>query len=151
MEYAQDMYLSAIERAVYEFGQAVSGGLGLDLLQDKYDHYIESSERYLDVVNEAYQVSTWYSKLQQDIDNTTNSKYKERLKALQEEIDIRRENNTLSEYDLEILEAKYKVLQAQMELEDAQNNKSQLKLVRDSNGNWNYQYTADADSILEAQ
>ena len=57
--------------------------------------------------------------MQADIDKSTNSAHKERLKELQEEIDIRREGNTLSEYDLNILEAKYKVLQAQIALEDA--------------------------------
>lgn len=126
METAQEMYTQAIERAVYEFGQAVSGGVGLDLLQDKFDHYIEQEDRYLDKVNEAYEVSSWYNKLQQDIDKATNSKMKDQLKQLQEEIDIRRENNTLSEYDLEILKAKYNVLQAQMALEDAQNAKISL-------------------------
>lgn len=151
METAQEMYTQAIERAVYEFGQAVSGGVGLDLLQDKFDHYIEQEDRYLDKVNEAYEVSSWYNKLQQDIDKATNSKMKDQLKQLQEEIDIRRENNTLSEYDLEILEAKYNVLQAQMALEDAQNAKNQLRLVRDSQGNWNYQYTADASQIVDAE
>jgi hypothetical protein len=145
METAQDMYLQQIEKAVYEFGQAVSNGVGLDLLQDKYDHYIEQNERYFDKVNEAYQVSAWYNKLQQDIDNTTNSAHKERLKALQEEINQRREGNKLSQYDLDILNAKYQVLQAQMALEDAQNAKNQIQLVRDSQGNWNYQYTADQD------
>lgn len=151
METAQDMYLQQIERAVYEFGQAVSNGVGLDLLQDKYDHYIEQNERYFDKVNEAYQVSAWYNKLQQDIDNTTNSAHKERLKALQEEINQRREGNKLSQYDLDILNAKYQVLQAQMALEDAQNAKNQIQLVRDSQGNWNYQYTADQDQIANAQ
>ena len=147
METAQQMYLDQIEKAVYEFGQALSGGIGLDLLQDKYDHYIEEEERYLDKVNEAYQVAAWYDKLQKDIDNTSNKLTKERLKALQEEIDIRREGNTLSQYDLDILEAKYKVLQAQADLEDAQNAKSQLRLVRDSQGNWNYQFTTNPDDI----
>ena len=151
METAQDMYLQQIEKAVYEFGQAVSNGVGLDLLQDKYDHYIEQNERYFDKVNEAYQVSAWYNKLQQDIDNTTNSAYKERLKALQEEINQRREGNKLSQYDLDILNAKYQVLQAQMALEDAQNAKNQIQLVRDSQGNWNYQYTANQDDIANAQ
>lgn len=151
METAQDMYLQQIEKAVYEFGQAVSNGIGLDLLQDKYDHYIEQNERYFDKVNEAYQVSAWYNKLQQDIDNTTNSAHKERLKALQEEINQRREGNKLSQYDLDILNAKYQVLQAQMALEDAQNAKNQIQLVRDSQGNWNYQYTADQDQIANAQ
>lgn len=151
METAQDMYLQQIEKAVYEFGQAVSNGVGLDLLQDKYDHYIEQNERYFDKVNEAYQVSAWYNKLQQDIDNTTNSAHKERLKALQEEINQRREGNKLSQYDLDILNAKYQVLQAQMALEDAQNAKNQIQLVRDSQGNWNYQYTANQDDIANTQ
>lgn len=151
MEIAQAMYLQQIEKAVYEFGQAVSNGVGLDLLQDKYDHYIKQNERYFDKVNEAYQVSAWYNKLQQDIDNTTNSAHKERLKALQEEINQRREGNKLSQYDLDILNAKYQVLQAQMALEDAQNAKNQIQLVRDSQGNWNYQYTADQDQIANAQ
>ena len=151
METAQDMYLQQIDKAVYEFGQAVSNGIGLDLLQDKYDHYIEQNERYFDKVNEAYQVSAWYNKLQQDIDDTTNSAHKERLKALQEEINQRREGNKLSQYDLDILNAKYQVLQAQMALEDAQNAKNQIQLVRDSQGNWNYQYTANQDDIANAQ
>lgn len=151
METAQDMYLDQIERAVYKFGQAVSNGVGLDLLQDKYDHYIEQNERYFDKVNEAYQVSAWYNKLQQDIDDTTNSAHKERLKALQEEINQRREGNKLSQYDLDILNAKYQVLQAQMALEDAQNAKNQIQLTRDSQGNWNYQYTANQDDIANAQ
>ena len=151
METAQDMYLQQIEKAVYEFGQAVSNGVGLDLLQDKYDHYIEQNERYFDKVNEAYQVSAWYNKLQQDIDNTTNSAHKERLKALQEEINQRREGNKLSQYDLDILNAKYQVLQAQMALEDAQNAKDQIELVRDSQGNWNYQFIANQDDIANAQ
>lgn len=151
METAQEMYTQAIERAVYEFGQVVSGGVGLDLLQDKFDHYIDQEGRYLDTVNEAYEVASWYNKLQEDIDKTTNSATKERLKALQEEIDIRRENNTLSEYDLEILEAKYNVLQAQIALEDAQNAKNELRLVRDRQGNWNYQYTADPSQIADAE
>ena len=151
METAQEMYTQAIEKAVYDFGQAISGGTGLDLLQDKFDHYIDTEGRYLDKVNEAYEVASWYNKLQTDIDKTTNSRMKEQLKALQEEIDIRRENNTLSEYDLKILEAKYNVLQAQMALEDAQNAKNQMRLVRDRQGNWNYQYTADPTQIADAQ
>lgn len=151
METAQDMYVQQIERATYLFGQAVSNNVGLDLLQDKYDHYIESEERYFDKVNEAYQVASWYNKLQQDIDDTTNVAYKNRLKALQKEIDTRKEGNKLSQYDLDILNAKYQLLQAQQALEDAQNAKNQIQLVRDSQGNWNYQYTANQDDIAKAE
>jgi hypothetical protein len=33
--------------------------------------------------------------------------------------------------------------QKQIALEEAQNNKSQVRLVRNSQGNWDYQYTSD--------
>lgn len=143
METAKDMYLEQIDKAIYDFGQKVSKGLGLDLLQDKYDHFIEQDERYFDKVNEAYQTLSWYNKLQEDIDKTTDNAQKERLLALQKEIDLRREGGKLSQYDLDILNAKYNILQAQAALEDAQNAKNQIRLVRDRQGNWNYQYTAD--------
>ena len=151
MEAAQEMYTRALEKALNDFDNLLTDGIGLDNLQTQYDHFIDAEERYLDKVNEAYEVASWYNKLQTDIDNATDSAMRERLEALQEEIDIRRENNTLSEYDLDILEAKYQVLQAQMALEDAQNNRNQLRLVRDSQGNWNYQYTADAEQIAQAE
>ena len=151
MEAAQEMYTRALEKALNDFDNLLSDGYGLDFLQTQYDHFIDTEERYLDKVNEAYEVASWYNRLQADIDDTTDSAMRDRLEALQEEIDIRRENNTLSEYDLDILEAKYQVLQAQMALEDAQNNRNQLRLVRDSQGNWNYQYTADAEQIANAQ
>ncbi len=151
METAQEMYLEQIDRAVYKFGQKVSGGLGLDLLQDKYDHYIEEDERYFDKVNEAYETLSWYNKLQADIDKATNSSTKEHLKALQKEIDLRRQGGKLSQYDLDILNAKYQVLQAQLALEDAQNAKNSVKLVRDRQGNWNYQYVADPKDIADKE
>lgn len=151
MEAAQEMYTRALEKALNDFDNLLSDGYGLDFLQTQYDHFIDTEERYLDKVNEAYEVASWYNRLQADIDDATDSAMRDRLKALQEEIDIRRENNTLSEYDLDILEAKYQVLQAQMALEDAQNNRNQLRLVRDSQGNWNYQYTADAEQVDNAQ
>lgn len=151
METAQEMYLNELENAKEAFANALTDGLGLDYLQSKYDNLIEEEERYLDTVNEAYEKASWYNKLQQDIDDATNEAYVKKLKALQDEINYRKESGKLSEYDLEILEAKYNVLQAQMALEDARNAKNNLQLVRDSQGNWNYQYTADQDQIANAE
>lgn len=151
IEAAQQMMLDSIDHYSYQMEQKLTKGFGFDLLQDKFDHYLEKEEFYFDKVNEAYQTASWFNKLQDDIDKSTNKNHIERLKALQEEVNIRRQNNTLSQYDLDILEAKYKVLQAQMALEDAQNNKNQMRLVRDRQGNWNYQYNADPNAIDDAQ
>lgn len=149
METAKQMYLDQISHAAYDFGEALK--TDLDYLSSRYDHYIDQEERYLDAVNTAYQTTTWYNKLQADIDKALTSSQKERYKALQDEVGVRAENNKLNQYDLDIIEAKYKVLQAQAALEDAQAAKNNLRLVRDRQGNWNYQFTANPDEVAKAQ
>lgn len=151
LQSAREIFSLELERAMYEFESILTNGLGLSDLQTQYDHYIEENARYFDQVNEAYEIASWYNKLQADIDDTANAAHVAQLKTLQEEIDMRAENNTLNQYDLDILEAKYNLLQAQMALEDARNAKNNLQLVRDSQGNWNYQYTADQDNIADAE
>jgi hypothetical protein len=76
------MYLDQIEKMAYELEKKITGGSGFDLLQDKYDHYLEENDRYLDNIEESLETSIWYTRLQQDIDKTGNNAYKERLKRL---------------------------------------------------------------------
>lgn len=147
MQTARDIYEEQIDKFVYDLDQKLSNGLGLDFLQEKYDHYIDQEEEYFDKVNQSYHTLSWYNKLQGDIDKTTDGIMKKHLEALQKEIDLRGENGKLNQYDLDILEAKYNILQAQAALEDAQNAKNEVKLVRDSQGNWNYQYVANQNEV----
>jgi hypothetical protein len=49
----------------------------------------------------------------------------------------------MSEYDLEQLRAKYDLRLAEIALEEAQNAKSQVRMRRDSEGNYSYVFTAD--------
>lgn len=151
MEQAQTIYTNAIDAIIYEFEQALTDNKGLELLQQQYDNFIDTEERYLDEVNELYEITKYQDKLQKDIDETTNKAYRAKLEALQQEINARAENNTLSEYDLKIMEAKYNALQKQIALEEAQNNKSEVRLRRDAQGNWSYQFTNDDSAIAQAE
>lgn len=150
MTIAREMFLAEIEKASYDFEQALSDGLGLDFLQERYNHLIEEEERYLDEVNTSYEQLKWNSKLQTAIDESGNQAVQNRLKSLKEEFEQRKKNNEISQYDLDILNAKYEMIQKQIALEEAQNNKTQIRLVRNSQGNWDYQYTADQGAIDEA-
>ena len=150
MEVAREMFLTEIEKASYDFSKAISDGLGLDLLQERYDHLIEEEERYLDEVNTTYEQLKWNSKLQTAIDEASSLASKNSLKNLQEEFEQRKKNGEISQYDLDILNAKYEMTQKQIALEEAQNNKSQVRLVRNSQGNWDYQYTSDQSTIDNA-
>jgi len=69
------MYLDQIERMSYEVEQRLTNGMGFDLMQDKYDHMLEESDRYLDTVEESLETSLWYAKLEGDIEKTTNKAY----------------------------------------------------------------------------
>lgn len=151
MNAAKDFYTTKIEKAAYEFGQAVSGDLGLDLLAQKYQDYTTIEEEYYDKVNESYQINQWNLKLEKLINETKTSAHAKELKNLQDEIEIRKENNKLNQYDVTILEKKLAMLQAQQALEDAENAKNSVRLVRDDQGNWNYQFTADQGAIDDAQ
>ena len=57
----------------------------------------------------------------------------------------------LSEYDLQVANAKYDMTLKQIMLEEAQQNKTSMKLTRGSDGNWSYQYVADEDDIASKQ
>jgi methylphosphotriester-DNA--protein-cysteine methyltransferase len=57
----------------------------------------------------------------------------------------------LSKYELDIQNAKYDLLLAELALEDAQNAKSTVRLQRDSEGNFGYVYTADQSQLAQAQ
>lgn len=151
MDAAEEMYTNAIERASYKFEQAITSGMGFDLLQEKYDNLIDKEERYFDKVNERYNADAYYNKVQKAIDETTDTVAADRLKRLQTELDVRKRNNQLNQYDLDILEAKYNLTIAQNALEEAQNAKDSVRLVRNSAGNWDYQFTANQDDIDAAQ
>lgn len=151
MDAAEEMYTNAIERASYKFEQAITSGMGFDLLQEKYDNLIDKEERYFDKVNEKYNAEAYYNKIQKAIDETTDTVAADRLKRLQTELDVRKRNNQLNQYDLDILEAKYNLTIAQNALEEAQNAKDSVRLVRNSAGNWDYQFTANQDDVDAAQ
>ena len=88
---------------------------------------------------------------QQEIDKTTNDVAKRRLKDFVAETAQLQDKNKLSTYELEIQQAKYDLLLAEIALEEAQNAKSTVRLQRDAEGNFGYVYTADQDQVAKAQ
>lgn len=148
---AQEMFTNAIEKAGYDFEQAMTNGLGFDYLQDQYEKFTTSSERYLDSVNSVYEISKLNRELQTSIDKANSTYAANQLKALEAEIAARQEDGKLSEYEVEILQAKYDMTLKQIALEEAQNSKTQMRLQRNSSGNWSYVYTTDAEAIANAQ
>jgi hypothetical protein len=62
---------------------------------------------------------------------------------MDEELKKLREKDKLTKYDVERANKIYDLRMKQLELEDAANNKTKMRLRRDSEGNYRYEYVAD--------
>ena len=151
MEAAKNLYSNTLDDIFYEFESKVTKGLGFDQLQAKYDRTKDEDNRFLDGVNRYVETQELNNKLQQSIAAANSDYAKATLKALEDEFAERQANNDLSEYDLKIMEAKYNLTLKQIALEEAQNAKSKVRLVRGANGNYNYLFTADGNDIATKQ
>lgn len=147
-----DQFESAMTRAVEAFNDAIYAHGGLQGLQDDYSSIREQSQ----LMAEDYQKIYELSKLNRNINKTLNDSNiiagKQKMKSLQQEInELQASGVQLSQYDLEYLQAKYELRLAEIELENAQNNKDTVRLSKDSEGNWSYIYTSSVDKVDEAQ
>lgn len=151
MEAAKNIYSNALDDIFYEFENKMTRGLGFDQLQAKYNRTKDEDNRFLDGVNRFVETQDLNNKVQESIAKASTDHAKSTLKALQEEFAERQANADLSEYDLKIMEAKYNMTLKQIALEEAQNAKSKVRLVRGANGNYNYLFTADEADINNKQ
>lgn len=151
MEAAKNIYSNALDDIFYEFENKMTRGLGFDQLQAKYNRTKDEDNRFLDGVNRFVETQDLNNKVQESIAKASTDYAKSTLRALQDEFAERQANADLSEYDLKIMEAKYNMTLKQIALEEAQNAKSKVRLVRGANGNYNYLFTADEADINSKQ
>ena len=145
-------YNNAIQSIFQEVNNQISNGKGLDNLKYEWDYVLEQSERYLDNVDKSYEISKLNSSINKQLSNTTSASTRQRLLDFQKkELDYLEKKDQLSQYDIDRSNKKLEILQAQIALEDAQNNKSQMRLRRDSQGNYSYQYVADTSAVDDAK
>lgn len=159
-----DKYLSDFEEKVYgAYKTTDSDGNTVtwdsDFLNMQWEQAKTNADQYLDTVERTYQVEKLRNKYQQMMNDTNDPAIQKQIaNAMNEQLNYLNrideatgEKVKLSEYDLEYANAQLEVLQKRIALEEAQRNKSQMKLKRDSQGNYSYVYTANEDDTLSAQ
>ena len=140
-------YLNTIDAVLKELEHAVTGST-LDKVKTEWERISAYADKYLDDIEGAYEIQKLANKIDDSINNMNDLKYQQKLKAFRdEEIKYLREKEHLTQYDLDAAEARYQIMLKEMALEDAQNNKTSMKLVRNEQGNWAYQYVADEDDL----
>lgn len=147
-----DDFTKAVELTVEEFEESMTGIYGsYEKMSDAFSQYQEVGDRYLSNYQKIYELNKLNRDINKSISDTDSIKGKQELVKLQEEINSLQESDTeLSQYDLEYLQKKYDLRLAEIALEEAQNAKSQVRMRRDSEGNYSYVYTADENKTAEA-
>ena len=142
---------NAMEAAAASLERSLTGGDTFDFLTTRLDHAVSIQEEYLTTTNKIYETTKLMRTAQQAVDAATNATTKQKLKNFITETQQLQDQTDLSKYELEIQQAKYDLLLAEIALQDAQNAKSMVRLKRDSEGNFGYVYTADDNQVAEAQ
>ena len=148
IENARAKMENAIDDVFDKFNDQITNGMGLDYMAQQWDLVNDNADDYLDTINEAFALRQLESKYQDAIDNTDNISAQRKLnKLMEEELKALKEKDKLTQYDIDRANKKYEIALKQIALEEAQQTKNTMRLRRDSQGNYRYEYVADEDNI----
>lgn len=146
IEYLQEDYKNAVEAILYDINKQVED------LRDNWEKVTDEMDRYYDSAERAYQIQTLQNKMNEEINKTSDLKNQQKLQALRDkEIESLRNKTKLREIDVKNAELEYEIALKEIALEEAQNNKTSMKLTRNEEGNWAYQYVADEGDVADKQ
>ena len=149
---AREAFENTVNGIMQDLNNKVTNDLGLDYVQEEWDLINKNADEYLDDINAIAGIHSLEKKYVDAINDSSNPKNQQRIKALMDsELGTLKSMDKISEKDLERANKKYQIALAQLALEDAQANKTRMRLRRDSQGNYRYQYVADKEAIDKAK
>ena len=145
-------YENSIDQVFDKLNNSLTGGKGLKYVGEEWELINTNADRYLDTINATYEVQKLQGKYQDAIKNTDSISAQKKLNDLMsQEVKYLEKKDKLTQYDIDRANMKYDIALKQIALEEAQQNKSSLRLKRDSQGNYSYQYAGDEDDIAKKQ
>ena len=148
----QNKYINAIDKIFDELDKKISNGKGTDYLNTEWELMNKNADEYLDTINTAFAIQETERKYQKALDETKSIKNQQALKKLMDEqLGILKNKEKVTQYDVDRAEKLLQVEQARIALQDAQSAKTSMRLKRDSQGNYSYEYVADNGAVNDAQ
>ena len=152
VETIKNKYEATVKKIIKDLNNAVTGGKGLDAMTQEWELINKEAEMYLDTVNSAYEIQKLQNKALEAIDNASSLKAKQRLNEFMEkELGMLKDKEKLSKYEVDRANQLLDIEMKKIALEEAQRNKSTMRLRRDAQGNYSYQYVTDNDAVAKAQ
>ena len=147
----QTKYTNSLSQIFTDFEKKILG-TSLDKSNEEWDRLKTNAGLYLDKVNRAYEITKLQAKYTKQLNSTSNIDIQNKInKVMQAQVKALQAKTKLSKYDVDLANAKYETLVAEIALQEAQANKTKMQLQRDSQGNYSYVYSQDEDTIADAQ
>ena len=147
----QTKYTNSLSQIFTDFEKKILG-TSLNKSNEEWDRLKTSAGLYLDKVNRAYEITKLQAKYTKQLNSTSNIDIQNKInKAMQAQVKALQAKTKLSKYDVDLANAKYETLVAEIALQEAQANKTKMQLQRDSQGNYSYVYSQDENAIADAQ
>ena len=147
-----EMYERGVNNILDKWIGSTGMGDDLDWIGEEWELINRNADYYLDDVNAAYEIQKLQGKYLDLLDQSNDLSIQNQItQQMAQQLEYLREKEKLSEYDVQYANAQLEILQKQIALQEAQRNKSQLQLRRDTQGNYSYVYTADEDDVRGAQ
>lgn len=152
MENARTKFENVLNDIFQKLNNKVTNGMGLDYINTQWELINKNTEQYLDNINAATGAQALQKKYTDALNKATRVQDQRRIAALmEEELENLKQRDRLTQYDLDRAEKKYNLMLAQIALEDAQQNKNKMRLRRDTQGNYRYEYVSDASEVDNAE
>lgn len=146
-----DTYVNAIDKIFLELEEKITGGLGMDRLKKDWDFLNNESDKYLDTINGAYEIQKLEQQMKEKIAETDDLATQRQLTdVMNEQLETLRERDKITQYDVDRANALFDIEVKKAAFRDAQQNKSKMRLRRDSQGNYSYQFVSDEDQVAQA-
>ena len=148
-----DKYNNAINKILVNFELKLGDGHTLDDIGDEWDILNDQADRYFDKINAAYEIDKLENAFNDAInDNDGDIAAQQSLNDLMEQqLAYLRDKQRLTQYDVDRANALLQIEMKRLAIEQSRSNKNRLRLRRDSQGNYTYQYTADTEAISKAE
>lgn len=149
-DYFYNRYEAIFNQLAKQLKDTFAGG-DWNKRQTLWEDFLDDDDRYLDSLSRANGTYNLIQKTQEAIGNANLKRQKELNKWLDATTKNLENQTELRQIDLDIAEKELDIILKRQALEDAQNNKTKMRLRRDSQGNYRYQYIADTNDVAQKQ
>ena len=148
----QQKYENAINNIYDTLDKKISNGKGTDYLSMEWQLMNKNEEQYLDTINSAFAIQETQRKYNRALNETKSIKNQQALKKLMDEqLGILKNKNKLTQYDIDRAEKLLQIEQARIALEQTRSSKTSMRLKRNSQGDYSYEYMADQGALGDAE